>query len=84
MFLRIFRRCGGRVSYSLPKNNSMLSRICLAVHPSVETEDAAWVSTGSGGYLAVLWIGDRQCIYYRFPLSLVGYGSRIIGNRHDH
>ena len=48
MFLRIFRRCGGRVSYSLPKNNSMLSRICLAVHPSVETEDAAWVSIGNG------------------------------------
>lgn len=32
------------------------------------------------GYLAVLWIGSRLSSRYRFPLSFVWCGSRIIGS----
>ena len=53
----IFRRCGGRVSYSLPKNNFMLSRICLAVHPPWKPEDAAWVSVCNVGILLRYGLG---------------------------
>lgn len=48
MFLRIFRRMRGKGIVFLAEERFYAVRICLAVHPSVETEDAAWVSVGNG------------------------------------